>query len=78
MQEQPVQQELVLPVEVQEVPAIQELLVLQEQPVPQELVLPVAAQEVPAIQELLVLQEQPVPQELERLEVVQVLLAEQV
>ena len=35
-------------------------------------------QEVPAIQELLVLQEQPVPQELERLEVVQVLLAEQV
>ena len=78
MQEQPVQQELVLPVAVQEVPAIQELLVLQEQPVPQELVLLAAVQEVPAIQELLVLQEQPVLQELEPQQVEQVQLVLQV
>ena len=65
-------------VEVQEVPAIQELLVTPGQPVPQELVLLAAAQEVPAIQELLVLQEQPVPQELEPQQVEQVQLVLQV
>ena len=78
MQEQPVLPELERLVVVQEVPAIQELLVLQEQPVPQELVLLVAAQEVPVIQALLVLQEQQVLQELEPQQVEQVQLVLQV